>query len=154
MNNRFLHNQKGLTLVEIVAAIIIISIIFLSFITFLYQSQKTTNAAEQTVSATYIAQEHLEEVYSISKQIPFQQLKLYYQPQTNFQLIKDTASELNIRFDDINPTYTIDITFTKLSHASVEIAASPTSLNLYTVMVSVYENGVLKNTVETIYQFN
>lgn len=59
-------NEKGLTLVEILAAIVLISIIFISIITILNLTAKTNRTSEEIVDATYIAQKEMEFIYKLS----------------------------------------------------------------------------------------
>lgn len=62
------HSESGMTLVEILASIviltIILSIVFMVFI----QTAKTTNTTETTIDATYIGQTEMERVYAASRQ--------------------------------------------------------------------------------------
>lgn len=58
------NEQSGMTLVEVLASIviltIILSIVFMVFI----QTTKTTNKTDETISATYIGQTEMEQVYA------------------------------------------------------------------------------------------
>ncbi|WP_079523907.1 type IV pilus modification PilV family protein [Solibacillus isronensis] len=60
---RFLKEERGVSLVEVVASIVLITIILLSFFSFFIQSKKTHVASESIVDATYIAQQEMEELY-------------------------------------------------------------------------------------------
>ncbi|MFC4386282.1 prepilin-type N-terminal cleavage/methylation domain-containing protein [Gracilibacillus marinus] len=59
-------NQKGLTLVELLASIVILSIIIVTFTTFFIQSAKTTSMSSDITDATYVAQTEMEEIYHLS----------------------------------------------------------------------------------------
>lgn len=60
-------NSKGLTLLEVVASILIIGIILLSFSSLLLQGAKTGKSSEEIVDYTYLAQTAMETIYSVSK---------------------------------------------------------------------------------------
>lgn len=62
-----IKNKKGMTLVEVLAAIIILAIIFISFFGLLVQSKKTNKSSESISDATYLAQQEMENYYSIVK---------------------------------------------------------------------------------------
>ena len=60
-------SEKGLTLVEILASIFLVSIILSAFFSFFIQSAKTGKTSEEVVDGTYIAQGEMEKVYEISR---------------------------------------------------------------------------------------
>ena len=62
---RLLKEERGVYLLEVVASIILITIILISFFGFFLQSKKTHVASESIVDATYIAQQYMEEIYGI-----------------------------------------------------------------------------------------
>lgn len=62
---RLLKEERGISLVEVVASIVLITIILISFFSFFVQSKKTHVASESIVDATYIAQKEMEELYGI-----------------------------------------------------------------------------------------
>lgn len=59
------RNEKGLTLVEVLASIVILSLIVVTFLTFFINSARTTEISEENLNASFIAQEYMEEVYNI-----------------------------------------------------------------------------------------
>lgn len=61
-----MNNNKGLTLVEILASITILSIIIVSFLTFFIQSARTNTISEDMMDATYVAQSEMEYLYNLS----------------------------------------------------------------------------------------
>ena len=63
-----IKNERGITLVEVVASIVLITIILISFFAFFIQSKKTNSSSESINEATYIAQKEMEKIYSLSKQ--------------------------------------------------------------------------------------
>lgn len=60
---KLLKEERGISLVEVVASLVLITIILISFFSFFVQSKKTHVASESIVDATYIAQQEMEEVY-------------------------------------------------------------------------------------------
>lgn len=63
---RFISNERGISLIEVVASLVIITIIFLAFFNFFIQSKKTNVSSEGIHDATYIAQVEMEEIYILS----------------------------------------------------------------------------------------
>lgn len=61
-----MNNQDGLTLVELLGSIVILSIIVVSFLGFFIQSARTTKVSGEIIDASYIAQQQAEEIYNYS----------------------------------------------------------------------------------------
>jgi len=59
-------NEKGLTLVEILASITILSIIIVSLLSMFIQSSRSNQYSENILNATYVAQSQLEEIINLS----------------------------------------------------------------------------------------
>ncbi|WP_054772309.1 MULTISPECIES: type IV pilus modification PilV family protein [Lysinibacillus] len=66
----YVNQQKGLTLVEVIASIVLISIILLSFMGIFMQSNKTTATSGDIVNATYIAQKEMENIFANKDNYP------------------------------------------------------------------------------------
>ncbi|MEK4759307.1 prepilin-type N-terminal cleavage/methylation domain-containing protein [Viridibacillus sp. FSL E2-0187] len=60
-------NEKGFTLIEVLASFVILVILLTSFFTFFIQTAKTGKNSENIVDATYIAQSEMEKAYAVSK---------------------------------------------------------------------------------------
>lgn len=60
---RLRHNEKGLTLAEVLASIVILSIILIAGLSIIIQSAKTNKTSENIIDATYIAQKEMENIY-------------------------------------------------------------------------------------------
>ncbi|MDQ0232811.1 type IV pilus modification PilV family protein [Metabacillus malikii] len=60
--NMMLISERGLTLIEIVAALVILSIIVISFMSFFIQSSRTNTNSGKIIDATYVAQAEIEEI--------------------------------------------------------------------------------------------
>ncbi|MGX9135427.1 type IV pilus modification PilV family protein [Rummeliibacillus sp. JY-2-4R] len=61
-----MQNEKGVTLVEVVASFVILVILLVSFYTLFIQTKQTTKSSAEIVNATYIAQTEMENAYQIS----------------------------------------------------------------------------------------
>src|SRR5690625_1187331 len=70
-NQRKLFNQKGLTLIEVLLSLVIISIILLAILFVLLQIIRTNKTSQELVNATYVAQTEMEEMYHISQSEDF-----------------------------------------------------------------------------------
>lgn len=66
LKNEMHTNEKGLTLVEILASIVILALIFISIITILNLTAKSNQASQEIIDATYIAQQEMEYIYEKS----------------------------------------------------------------------------------------
>ena len=66
MNNP-LHNERGISLIEVVVSILLIGLVLLSFFGLLLQSNKTTVSSDKIMDATYVAQQEMERFYVYSR---------------------------------------------------------------------------------------
>ncbi|QCJ43636.1 prepilin-type N-terminal cleavage/methylation domain-containing protein [Bacillus sp. S3] len=55
-------SEKGMTLIEILVSIVILSIIIMSFLTMFVQSSRTNNTSKNIMDATYVAETSMEEI--------------------------------------------------------------------------------------------
>ncbi|RNF40885.1 type IV pilus modification PilV family protein [Planococcus salinus] len=62
-----LRKEKGMTLVEVLASVVLISLILMTFLMMFAQSARTNIASENIIDSTYIAQTEMERLYSVSK---------------------------------------------------------------------------------------
>lgn len=58
------NNEKGFSLVEVMAAFVLISIILISFFTLFFKGRETTVESKKTIDATYTAQQEMESIYA------------------------------------------------------------------------------------------
>lgn len=72
-----MNNQDGLTLVELLGSIVILSIIVVSFLGFFIQSSRTTKVSGEIIDASYIAQQQAEEIYNHSNYRSYAELIEY-----------------------------------------------------------------------------
>ncbi|MEK5039119.1 type IV pilus modification PilV family protein [Sporosarcina sp. FSL K6-3457] len=64
--NRYMQ-ENGLSLVEVLASIVILSLILITFTMMFLYSAKTGKTSENIIDATYVAQTEMEKVYAASK---------------------------------------------------------------------------------------
>lgn len=69
-------NEEGVSLIEVVASIVLLSIIILSVFYLLVQSSKTTVTSEEIVEATYIAQTEMEELFLSTSKTKIQDISV------------------------------------------------------------------------------
>lgn len=135
-------NEKGATLVEVIASFVIVVILLLSFFTLFIQTKQTTNSSAQIVDATYLAQTEMEEIYKFSN---------------NTGLNRDII-EHNLGFEPENPSEPNPKSFKKpysKSLISLRVADNKNidgSVNndLMNVIVEVKEDNVIKAKMETV----
>ncbi|MEB2278414.1 prepilin-type N-terminal cleavage/methylation domain-containing protein [Lysinibacillus xylanilyticus] len=66
-NRELFNSQGGFSLIEVIASLVIITIILVSFFGLLIQSNKTGKSSEQIIDATYLAQKEMEKMYNYFK---------------------------------------------------------------------------------------
>lgn len=59
-------SDKGMTLIEILASMVILSVIVVSLLSMFVQSARSNNVSKTIMGATYIAETHMEEIYSLA----------------------------------------------------------------------------------------
>lgn len=63
-----MKDEEGVTLIEIIAAIAILSIVVTAFLAFFVQAGRTNNMTNEMNEATFLAQEEMERVTALSNQ--------------------------------------------------------------------------------------
>ena len=125
------NNEKGFSLVEVIAAFVLISIILISFFTLFFKGRETTVESKKTVDATYTAQQEMESIYATTKQASNASMKTIL-PTLQYQMTSCTNSAKTI--------------YTKYKNevVVVEVFSNPKS-TLRNVMVSVYDQKKVTN---------
>ncbi|GED19162.1 type IV pilus modification PilV family protein [Kurthia gibsonii] len=120
------NNEKGFSLVEVLAAFVLISIILISFFTLFFKGRETTVESKKTVDATYTAQQEMESIYATTKQASNASMKTIL-PTLQYEMKSCT-----------NPPKTI---YTKYKNevVVVEVFENSKEKTLRNVMVSVYD---------------
>lgn len=123
------NNEKGFSLVEVMAAFVLISIILISFFTLFFKGRETTVESKKTIDATYTAQQEMESIYATTKQV------------SNASM-KNILSTLQYQMKSCtNPSKTIYTNDTKYKNevVVVEVFKNAKIDTLRNVMVSVYD---------------
>lgn len=66
-HENLLTNERGVTLVELLASIVIVTIILISVISIFNLTMKSNRTSEEIIDATYVAQTEIEKIYALSK---------------------------------------------------------------------------------------
>ncbi|OAT80882.1 hypothetical protein A6P54_12805 [Bacillus sp. MKU004] len=66
-----IFSERGITLVEIIASIAILSLIILTFVPIFTQSMRSSKAASDMLDSTYLAQTVMENVYQLTTEYQF-----------------------------------------------------------------------------------
>ena len=80
--------ENGLTLIEVVASIVILTLIITTFLMMFLQSAKTNKTSETIIDSTYYAQIEMENIHAISQE-------------TSFGAIETTMKEL-LNYDSVD----------------------------------------------------
>lgn len=90
-----IFNDRGLTLIEVIASLVIISIILISLLGLFVQSKKTNVSSEGIHDATYEAQKAMEQLYTLSnKSGSIHNLGADSIPGTSFTKIAEDISKI------------------------------------------------------------
>lgn len=122
------NNEKGFSLVEVMAAFVLISIILISFFTLFFKGRETTVESKKTVDATYTAQQEMESIYATTKQASNASMKT----------ILSTLHYRQMESCTNPPTIYTNDTKYKNEVVVVEVFENPKP-TLRNVMVSVYD---------------
>lgn len=125
-----LRGERGVTLLEVLASIVILSIIVVTFLTFFIQSARTTNRSEGVLDSAFFAQTEMEEIYHYSS---------LYDYETTIEVLKADSEfysevDLQQQFTKHREDHRVDII--------IEQSYNQNNLpitNLYTVIVSIYD---------------
>lgn len=71
-----IRNDKGLTLIEVLASLVLLAIVITIFMTMMIQSTKIQKTSEDIIDATYIAQSEMEKIYGKIKKNTYTPLEL------------------------------------------------------------------------------
>lgn len=137
--------RKGMTLIEIIISLALLAIIIIPFMTMFVHSTSTNSKSQNILDATYLAQNTMEELYSISISYPFSDgiLQLTASGYTETVIVSD--DEYN--FEKEQDGYYIKI----------EIRNSAYTGNLVKAVVKIYNNSSmnkLESQMETILSWN
>lgn len=122
-------NEAGLTLVEVLASIVILSIVLLLFLLTFLQFMNTSRQSEEVITATYLAQTEMESLYEMSREIDRDERKsnLQMKGYANIGLENDwDIFEKEVNDEDYDERYIMRIKFQErddqLTRVIVEIS--------------------------------
>ena len=138
MKKTSLINQDcGLTLIEVIASIVLISMILLSFMGMFLQSSKTITTSDDIINATYIAQKEMESIYK------------YRTAPTREALIDELNKQSTIPFVATNENTWLKQDNTIHIHLTLK---KPDDLGLTPIIIKVLEDGKEKSKIENRYK--
>ncbi|MBM7608823.1 Tfp pilus assembly protein PilV [Lysinibacillus composti] len=152
---KILSNNRGITLIEAVVSLLLITIILISFYGMFIQSKKTNSNAESISDATYLAQTEMEKIYELSKNQSISSLNSTFI--TGYSL----TSNRSIRAcDDLNQLnyneYTSEIVYEKTLNEKYKSIIMIRQLCDFekstTILIDIIDtNNKIKATVENVY---
>ena len=108
-------DESGMTLVEVLVAIALISMIVTTFLSFFIQAAKTNNRTSDINRATFIAQAHLEKLNQYTSYSEIEEAKLLIDQKEEGFTIKTTIAK------DTTTLYLTKVTVTKGGKAYAEM---------------------------------
>ena len=108
-------DESGMTLVEVLVAIALISMIVTTFLSFFIQAAKTNNRTSDINRATFIAQAHLEKLNQYTSYSEIEKAKLLDDQEEEGFTIKTTIAK------DTTTLYLTKVTVTKGGKAYAEM---------------------------------
>ena len=141
-----LKKEDGVTLVELLAAIAILSIIVTAFLAFFTQAGRTNNMTDDMNEATFIAVEEMERVTNLSQQSKtFGEMKdIYSAVDSGYAVTTNTDTEITITRG--NSGFTV-----KLNLIKANLEDGPT--NLYHAKVDVTKGGRTHAEMQSVLPF-
>lgn len=106
-----LKTENGVTLVELLAAIAILSIIVTAFLALFTQAGRTNSMIDDKNEATFIAVEEMEKITNLSQQgKTFDEMKEVYKEDSGYSLTVPTInSDTEISVETTNDGYTVTL---------------------------------------------
>lgn len=100
----YIKNNEGLTLVEILAALVLLSIVLITFMSFFTQSAKFTANNQETLTAVQVAEDVVAKVRDIQSLT-----ELTAEPEPGFELEKFDGDENFVSSDTFHSDYHVSI---------------------------------------------
>lgn len=139
MKNLF-KNEKGLSLVEVVASIVILTLLITSFLGLILSAAKSAEHAREVIDFTFIAQRNMEMIFEKSNNHRLTELDSVMINGLAYQLNSSSSSSTTYSKNEIdsnNEAYEIKVTFTDYE-GSGQFSNLAASLNR--VRVEVFPN--------------
>lgn len=140
-----LKKEDGVTLVELLAAIAILSIIVVAFLAFFTQAGRTNNMTDDMNEATFIAVEEMERITNLSQQSKtFDKMKTFYNNDEHYNIAED---ELSLKITRVYDTFSTSLIIDKPENEEKLPA------NLYRAKVTVKEGGRTHAEMQSVLPF-
>ena len=136
---KLLKNEDGVTLVELLAALVILTLIVTSILAVFIQSARTSSQASDIDQATFLAQQQMEEMVYYSSNFTFEDTVKNLKPS-----LKDDGFLIITTIEG----YSIETKISKVTNTKFENA------ELYKVLVTVNEGTTLRAQMENRLPFN
>lgn len=130
-------SEKGMTLIEILASIVVLSIIIVSFLSMFVQSSKTNSLSKDIDNATYLAETQIEEINNMNNSLTKPSL---FNLSTLILGKKDNSTNSNIYNTDPDRSCTNCFDMNDKSGRFVLIQLKSVSSDLGKVIVIVYKD--------------
>ncbi|UQW96382.1 hypothetical protein M2M59_10300 [Rummeliibacillus sp. G93] len=122
-NRKIIVDEKGATLIEVIASFALIVIILLSFFTLFIQTSKTTKNSERIVDATYIAQTEMEKAYNASTKGGLD-VKTLTGPSLNYIAELNSATKFSKTIENYKVTLSIKSRNTPLKSIVIQVTSN------------------------------
>lgn len=132
-----IFSERGITLVEIIASIAILSLIILTFVPIFTQSMRSSKAASDMLDSTYLAQTVMENVYQLTTEYQFNEAVNHVDEMT-FIGSKDDWYQYVQYKDGTYIELLIEKPDDELSHVLVKVYADDTKSKLEAQMETIY----------------
>jgi prepilin-type N-terminal cleavage/methylation domain-containing protein len=135
MFNKSVFSEKGVTLIEILVSIVILSIIVVTFLSMYVQSAKTNRISENILDSTYIAQTQMENIYNLSTSGSFSEgLDMLKNDDFNFN---EVTCNNKYCFEKQANGYYVMLTITSNNNVNED---EDESNGLYSVLIEIFNN--------------
>lgn len=121
---RFVKKDRGMTLVEVLASLVLLSIMIVSFLAIFPTVAKQNKTSEEFMDATYIAQSSMEHIIRIKDQnnslhemvnkLTAEETNSQGEKNINYKAVSSTANEIVLERVASMPSYKVTIIFDKL----------------------------------------
>ncbi|ARF16235.1 type IV pilus modification PilV family protein [Sporosarcina ureae] len=140
----FMHYVKknsGMTLVEVLASLVLLSIIIISFLAVFPTVAKQNKASEEFMDATYIAQSEMEYIISIkgqedgltdlAKKLKESERVIKNEGRVSYKIVPSTAREIVLEREIPELSYKVVIIFNKdVTHQTSHVLVKVSQLDL------------------------
>lgn len=132
MRDRYkvLLSSKGMTLLEVLLSIVILSIILVSFVTMFVQSARTNQYSSKIIDATFVAQTYMEKIYEISNNHSYDEGITKLNDEFNHSIQLDTGREFTKEEDQVYITANISDPQNGISSVVVKVYKDSTKSRL------------------------